>query len=61
MLTLERRTGETLLISPSEDLPHDMTVAELFAHGPVEITLKESHKGKAKLGINAPLALTILR
>lgn len=61
MLTLERRIGESLKIYPTEEVPVDMTVAELFSQGPLEIMRKDAHKGKAKIGIKVPLELNILR
>ena len=58
MLILSRRSGESIVIQPSEDLPADMTVGELFADGDIEITVL---KGMAKLGIDAPRALDVDR
>lgn len=61
MLTLERRNGESLLISPSEDLPKDMTVVELFSEGAIEILLKDAQRGKAKIGLRVPRELDVVR
>lgn len=61
MLTLERRNGESLKIFPAGDLPSDMTVEELFSEGPLEITLTNAKKGKAKVSVRAPLKLIVRR
>lgn len=61
MLVLERRNGESLKIFPSENLPHDMTVEELFSQGPLEIMLSRGYKGKARIGVKAPAELIIRR
>ena len=53
MLVLERRTGQSLIIQPSEDIPADMTVADLFANDPIEISIGEVLYSKLKVGVEA--------
>ena len=61
MLILTRHVGEKITISPSIDIPPDMTVSELFADGPIEIMLVKMKGNQAGLGLAAPKNLTILR
>ena len=58
MLSLSRLTDESILIFPVEDLPDDMTVAELFTEGGIEVTIL---KGTIKLGIDTPKVLDVDR
>jgi sRNA-binding carbon storage regulator CsrA len=60
MLILTRRTNELIHIYP-DDLPPDMTVAELFADGQISIEVLGLKGNQVKLGIHAPKSLTILR
>jgi len=60
MLGLMRRKGESILVYP-EDIPEGMTVEELFAGGPIKITISETNHAQCKLGIDAPRELVILR
>jgi global regulator protein family protein len=52
--------GEQVFIYP-DDLPADMTVAELFAEGQIAIEVREIKGTQVKIGINAPKNLSILR
>lgn len=61
MLVLTRRTGESIHIYPSADIPPDMTVAELFRDGPFEIHIRKINPGQVRISIKAPRELTILR
>jgi carbon storage regulator CsrA len=60
MLVLMRKTGESILIYP-EDIPDNMTVAELFADGPIKITVTSTKGPQCQLGFDAPQELTIVR
>ena len=55
MLLLSRRIGESILIYP-DDVPEGMTVAELFADGPIEITVTDTKAPQCKLGITTARA-----
>jgi len=60
MLVLTRSARQSFYIYP-EDVPQDMTVAELFAEGPIEVSVAEVRGRQVKIGINAPPELTVLR
>jgi sRNA-binding carbon storage regulator CsrA len=61
MLVLMRREQESLLIYPEDNIPEDMTVAELFANGPLEVKVTSTNDFQCKLGIKAPSELAIVR
>ena len=61
MLVLERRSGESILIYPSDQLDPDMTVGELFRHHPIRVSIKSRDKGAFKIAISAPDEMKILR
>lgn len=62
MLNLTRTAGQSILIYP-DDIPADMTVAELFADGPIVIKAKWfSDSGhQVALGVRAPGGLKVMR
>ena len=61
MLNLTRKEQESILIFPAEDLDPEMTVAELFSDGVIEIYLDKVKDIKVRIGIDAPKALNIVR
>ncbi len=61
MLSLTRRSEESLLIYPSEDIDQDMTVAELFSTGPIEVRVVQIKGDQARLGVKAPKVLSVMR
>ncbi|HHJ15935.1 MAG TPA: carbon storage regulator [Gammaproteobacteria bacterium] len=61
MLVLTRRIGESIYIFPSEELEQGTSVGELFANGPIQITLTRVNGNQARIGIVAPSTLTIAR
>jgi sRNA-binding carbon storage regulator CsrA len=60
MLVLMRRENESILTFP-EDMPEGMTVAELFANGPLELKVISTNDFQCKIGIKAPSELAIVR
>ena len=60
MLSLTRRTNELIYIFP-DNLPPDMTIAELFAGGQIAIKVLSIKGNQVRIGIDAPKNLTILR
>ena len=60
MLLLARWPHEKFYIYP-DDLPPDMTVAELFADGQIAIEVLSIKGNQVRIGIHAPDSLTILR
>jgi sRNA-binding carbon storage regulator CsrA len=61
MLVLSRRADESIVIQPADGADTNMTLAELFANGPIQITLLGGTGKRVKMGINAPVQLAIRR
>ncbi len=61
MLVLSRRADESILIQPADGIDQHMTLAELFAAGPIQITLLGGTGKRVKVGIDAPAQLQIRR
>jgi sRNA-binding carbon storage regulator CsrA len=61
MLVLSRRADESIVIQPADGADTQMTLAELFANGPIQITLLGGTGKRVKVGINAPVQLAIRR
>lgn len=61
MLVLTRRPGESLLLSLDPRADPSMTLGELFARGPIEITCLDTGPGQARIGIDAPRAIAVMR
>jgi len=59
MLVLSRRADES--IQPADGTDGKMTLAELFANGPIQITLLGGTGRRVKMGIEAPEQLAIRR
>ncbi len=60
-MVLSRRADESIVIQPAEGADGSMTVAELFAKGPIQITLLGGTGRRVKMGIEAPVQLAIRR
>jgi sRNA-binding carbon storage regulator CsrA len=61
MLVLSRRTDESIVIQPADGVDVSMTLAQLFANGPILITLLGGTGRRLKVGIDAPEQLSIRR
>lgn len=61
MLVLSRRPDESIVIAPADGTDTRMTLAELFAQGPIQITLLGGTGRRIKMGIEAPIPLAIRR
>lgn len=61
MLVLSRRNDESLIIQPDPSHPEDRRITELFAQGPIQITVLASGLSFVRLGIQAPDGFQILR
>jgi sRNA-binding carbon storage regulator CsrA len=61
MLVVSRRSDESILIKPADGVDHSLTLADLFASGPIEITLLGGNGRRVKMGIAAPPQLSIRR
>ena len=61
MLSLSRKQNESLFIFPNLDVNPNMTVAELFKDGAIEVYVHDFRKTQIKIGIQASLELNIVR
>ena len=61
MLVLSRRADESIMIQPAEGTDVSMTLEQLFAKGPILITLLGGSGRWVKVGIEAPEELSIRR
>lgn len=61
MLIVTRRDSESILISPGDGIDPDMTLRDLFQHGPIEITVFSTGQKRVKMGVQAPTQLSIWR
>ena len=61
MLILTRREGEAILISMAENADPNLTLAELFANGPLQLQIKKISGKQVSLSFDAPRELLILR
>jgi sRNA-binding carbon storage regulator CsrA len=61
MLVLSRRTDESIVIELADAVYGNMTLAELFADGPILITLLGGSGRRVEMGIEAPNQLSIRR
>jgi len=50
MLVLSRRADESIVIQPAEGADANMTMAQLFANGPIQITLLGGTGRRVKVG-----------
>jgi sRNA-binding carbon storage regulator CsrA len=61
MLVLSRRADESIVITVAEGTDPHLTLQELFANGPIQITLLGGTGKRVKMGIEAPSQLAIRR
>jgi sRNA-binding carbon storage regulator CsrA len=61
MLVVSRRADEAIQITLAEGVDGSLTVNDLFANGPIEITLLGGNGRRVKMGIAAPPELCIVR
>ena len=61
MLVVSRRADEAIQIKLAEGADGSLTLKDLFAKGPIEITLLGGNGRRVKMGIEAPPELCILR
>ena len=54
MLVLSRRADQSIVIQPADGADANMTMAQLFANGPIQITLLGGTGRRIKMGIDAP-------
>lgn len=61
MLIVSRRDSESILIRPDEGIDPNLTLADLFENGPIEIVVFSACDNRVKMGVRAPRQLSIRR
>jgi sRNA-binding carbon storage regulator CsrA len=61
MLVLERKEGQWLYLYPAENVDPNMSVREFFSGHHISIQLKEITGTAAKVAIDAPKSIVIVR
>ena len=61
MLVVSRRADEAIQIKLADGANGNLTLNDLFAKGPIEITLLGGNGRRMKVGIEAPPELSIRR
>lgn len=61
MLILTRKPGQRIRIEPAAAVDPATPVGELFASGPIELTVTGVAGHRVRIGIAAPAGLVILR
>jgi sRNA-binding carbon storage regulator CsrA len=61
MLVVSRRSDEAIVIQLADGANGNLTLNDLFAKGPIEITLLGGNGRRVKMGIAAPPELCIRR
>jgi sRNA-binding carbon storage regulator CsrA len=61
MLVVSRRADEAIEIGLADGADGNLTLKDLFAKGPIEITLLGGNGRRVRMGIAAPPELTIRR
>jgi sRNA-binding carbon storage regulator CsrA len=61
MLVLSRKENESIKIEPLEGVDLSLTLREVFAQGPILLTVRHIGPRRARIVIEAPSALKILR
>ncbi len=61
MLIVSRKDAESIEIRPGDGIDPQMTLADLFANGPIEITIFSANGNRVKMGVQAPDQLCIWR
>jgi sRNA-binding carbon storage regulator CsrA len=61
VLVVSRKENESIEIEPLDGIDPTMTLQELFAKGPIVLTLKHVGARRVRIVVEAPGALRILR
>lgn len=61
MLVFSRKENESIRIEPLEGLDPNLTLGEVFAQGPIVLTLTHIGPRRVRIVIEAPRALKIMR
>ena len=61
MLIVTRKTDESITIEPLDGVDPDMTLAEAFRNGPIEVKLIRINRSRVRLAIDAPPEFQVWR
>ena len=61
MLVVSRRDSESILIRPEAGIDPQLTLAELFANGHIEIRIFSARDKRVTIGVEAPRQLSVWR
>lgn len=61
MLIITRKPGQVIRIELAPDADPATPIGEILAEGPIEVIVAQVRGSYVKLGVSAPLALTIRR
>jgi sRNA-binding carbon storage regulator CsrA len=61
MLVVSRKENESIQIEPLEGVDPSLTLREVFAHGPIRLTLRHVGPRRVRIVIDAPAVLKIMR
>ena len=61
MLVVSRKENESIQIEPVDGIDPSLTLHEVFAQGPIVLTLKHVGSRRVRIVVEAPGALRIMR
>jgi sRNA-binding carbon storage regulator CsrA len=61
MLVVSRKTNESITIEPQEGVDLSLTLGEVFAQGPIVLTLTHVGPRRARILVAAPKVLKVMR
>jgi sRNA-binding carbon storage regulator CsrA len=61
VLVVSRKENESIKIEPMEGIDPSLTLHEVFAHGPIVLTLKHVGTRRVRIVVDAPGVLRIMR
>ena len=61
MLVVSRKENESIKIEPLDGIDPSLTLHEVFAQGPIVLTLKHVGARRVRIVVEAPGALRIMR
>jgi sRNA-binding carbon storage regulator CsrA len=61
MLVVSRKENESIQIEPIDGIDQSLTLHEVFAQGPIILTLKHVGSRRVRIVVEAPGALRIIR
>lgn len=61
MLFITREKGQIIVIGPAAHADPRTPIGEVFADGPIRILITQVNDSQTRLGIKAPLSLSVLR